>query len=63
MEADMQVPQGQYGETLTFFSSPHPGGNVVLFADGHVQSLDNAWLTANQKVWFWQNTTLIQFPY
>ena len=44
------------------FSSPHPGGNVVLFADGHVQSINNEWLTANQSIWNWQNTTPIQFP-
>ena len=56
---DSQVPPGQY---CTTFSSPHPGGNVVLFADGHVQSLDNGWLTANPSVWNWQNTTPIQFP-
>ena len=56
---DSQVPPGQFDQT---FSSPHPGGNVVLFADGHVQSIDNEWLTANQSIWNWQNTTPIQFP-
>jgi prepilin-type processing-associated H-X9-DG protein len=43
-------------------SSPHPGGNQVLFADGHVQMISNEWLTANQNVWNWQNTTVLQFP-
>ncbi|HEY7314429.1 MAG TPA: DUF1559 domain-containing protein [Gemmataceae bacterium] len=57
--ADSQVPQGQMDQ---FFSSPHPGVNLVLFADGHVQSLDHGWLTANPSVWNWQNTRPIQFP-
>jgi len=56
---DSQVPVGQY---CTTFSSPHPGGNVVLFADGHVDLIDNQWLTANQAVWNWKNTTPIPFP-
>jgi prepilin-type N-terminal cleavage/methylation domain-containing protein/prepilin-type processing-associated H-X9-DG protein len=56
---DSQVPPGQMDQ---FFSSPHPGVNVVLFADGHVQALDNGWLTANQNVWNWQNSSLLQFP-
>jgi prepilin-type N-terminal cleavage/methylation domain-containing protein/prepilin-type processing-associated H-X9-DG protein len=56
---DRQVPPGLF---CTVFSSPHPGGNLVLFADGHVQALDNGWLTANQNVWDWRNTTPIQFP-
>ena len=56
---DSQVPVGQFDQTL---SSPHPGGNGVLFADGHVQLLDNGWLTANQNVWNWQNTIPLQFP-
>jgi prepilin-type N-terminal cleavage/methylation domain-containing protein/prepilin-type processing-associated H-X9-DG protein len=56
---DTQVPQGQFDRAL---SSPHPGGNGVLFADGHVQLLDNGWLTANQNVWNWQNSIPLQFP-
>jgi prepilin-type N-terminal cleavage/methylation domain-containing protein/prepilin-type processing-associated H-X9-DG protein len=56
---DSQVPVGQY---CTTFSSPHPAGNLVLFADGHVQSLANQWLTANPSIWNWQNTAPIQFP-
>ncbi|HTU23585.1 MAG TPA: DUF1559 domain-containing protein [Gemmataceae bacterium] len=56
---DSQVPQGLWDQTL---SSPHPGGNQVLFADAHVQLIDNGWLTANQNVWSWQNTTLLQIP-
>jgi prepilin-type N-terminal cleavage/methylation domain-containing protein/prepilin-type processing-associated H-X9-DG protein len=56
---DSQVPVGQ---PLLGFSSPHPGVNVVLFADGHVQSLNHGWLTANQAVWNWRNSTPLQFP-
>ncbi|OWK44514.1 hypothetical protein FRUB_02446 [Fimbriiglobus ruber] len=55
---DNQVPPGQ---PLLGFSSPHPGVNVVLFADGHVQSITHSWLTANPTVWYWQNTTPLQF--
>jgi prepilin-type N-terminal cleavage/methylation domain-containing protein len=57
---DTQVPPGQMDQ---FFSSPHPGVNLVLFADGHAQSIDHGWLTANQSIWNWQNTSPIQFPY
>jgi prepilin-type N-terminal cleavage/methylation domain-containing protein len=56
---DSQVPAGQMGQA---FSSPHPDVNVALFADGHVQALANAWLTANPAVWNWQNSTPIQVP-
>jgi prepilin-type N-terminal cleavage/methylation domain-containing protein/prepilin-type processing-associated H-X9-DG protein len=56
---DSQVPQGLWDQTL---SSPHSAGNVVLFADGHVQLIDNGWLSSNQLVWNWQNTAYIQFP-
>jgi prepilin-type N-terminal cleavage/methylation domain-containing protein/prepilin-type processing-associated H-X9-DG protein len=56
---DGQVPQGLPDQT---FGSPHPGGNVVLFADGHVQLLENNWLTANPSIWNWQNRTLVGFP-
>jgi prepilin-type N-terminal cleavage/methylation domain-containing protein/prepilin-type processing-associated H-X9-DG protein len=56
---DSQVPVGQYGTT---FSSPHPGVNGVLFADGHLQALENGWLTANQSIWNWQNSSVLQFP-
>lgn len=55
---DSQVPVGQYDQTL---GSPHPGGNLVLFADGHVQLLDNQWLTDNQAIWNWRNATPVQF--
>ena len=57
--ADNQVPQGLWDQTL---SSPHLGGNGVLFADGHVQLIDNTWLTANQFIWNWQNTIPLQIP-
>jgi prepilin-type N-terminal cleavage/methylation domain-containing protein/prepilin-type processing-associated H-X9-DG protein len=56
---DNQVPQGQLTQT---FSSPHPGVNVVLFADGHVQAIPHQWLNANQVIWNWQNTTPVQLP-
>lgn len=56
---DSQVPPGQSGLT---FGSPHLNGNLVLFADGSVQTLAHAWLTANPSVWNWQNNTPIQFP-
>jgi prepilin-type processing-associated H-X9-DG protein len=65
--ADVQVPAGLFQQDqqagfVTNFSSPHQGGNVVLLADGHVQTIDNQWLTANQSVWNWQNTSPLQFP-
>jgi prepilin-type N-terminal cleavage/methylation domain-containing protein len=56
---DSQVPVGQFDQ---YFSSPHPGVNLVLFADGHAQAIDNGWLTANQAIWNWQNNIPIQFP-
>jgi prepilin-type N-terminal cleavage/methylation domain-containing protein len=56
---DSQVPVGKFDQ---FLSSPHPGGNLVLLADGHMQLLDNGWLTANQNVWDWQNSIPLQFP-
>lgn len=56
---DSEVPVGRMSQ---FFSSPHPGVNVVLFADGHVQAIEHGWLTANQNVWNWQNTNPLQFP-
>jgi prepilin-type N-terminal cleavage/methylation domain-containing protein/prepilin-type processing-associated H-X9-DG protein len=56
---DVQVPRGQYDQT---FSSPHAGGNLVLFADGHAQMLGHDWLTANQNVWNWHNELPLQFP-
>jgi prepilin-type N-terminal cleavage/methylation domain-containing protein len=57
--ADTQVAIGQY---CTALSSPHPGVNIVLFADGRVDAIDNAWLTANESIWNWQNNTPVQFP-
>jgi prepilin-type N-terminal cleavage/methylation domain-containing protein/prepilin-type processing-associated H-X9-DG protein len=47
---DNAVGQGQYAGAL---SAPHPNVNLVLFADGHVQSLTHQWLTANQVIWVW----------
>jgi prepilin-type N-terminal cleavage/methylation domain-containing protein/prepilin-type processing-associated H-X9-DG protein len=57
--SDSQVPVGQFDQ---YFSSPHPGTNLVLFADGHVQGIENSWLTANQAIWNWQNNLPIQCP-
>jgi prepilin-type processing-associated H-X9-DG protein len=56
---DSQMPPGQMSQ---FFSSPHPGGNVVLFADGHVRLIAHDWLTAHPSVWNWQNTSPLPFP-
>jgi len=56
---DNQVPQGQMDQS---FGSPHSNVNVVLFADGHVQTIAHSWLTANQQIWNWQNTTPVQLP-
>jgi len=43
-------------------NSPHPGGNVVLFADRHVGLIAHEWLTTNPSIWNWQNTTPVQLP-
>jgi hypothetical protein len=56
---DDQVVIGQYSTT---FSSPHFGGNPTLFADCHVQTLTNEWLTSNQNVWNWRNVSSITLP-
>ncbi len=64
---DNQVPRGAYLTPNSYFppllSSPHPGVNVVVFADGHVQSITHDWLTQNQnQVWSWLNATPIAPP-
>lgn len=56
---DDQVVVGQYS---TAFSSPHANGNPALFADCHVETLANEWLTSNQDVWNWQNFNSITVP-
>lgn len=56
---DDEVVVGQY---CTTFSSPHPGGNLVLFCDCHVQMISNEWLTSNQDIWYWRNPTTITLP-
>ena len=44
-------------------SSPHPAGNPVLFADGHVQNIAHDWLIPNQnQAWKWQNTISLSLP-
>ncbi len=64
---DSQMPTGAYLSPNSYsppdLSSPHPGVNLVLFADAHVQSITHAWLTQYQnQVWSWQNATPIQQP-
>jgi prepilin-type N-terminal cleavage/methylation domain-containing protein/prepilin-type processing-associated H-X9-DG protein len=62
---DIEYPEGAafIGANLQTCSSPHSGGNLVLLADGHVQSIANQWLTANwASIWNWQNTTPIEVP-
>jgi prepilin-type N-terminal cleavage/methylation domain-containing protein len=64
---DMQVPLGAYLSPNSYsppdLSSPHPGINLVLLADAHVQPITHDWLTQNQnQVWSWMNTTPLQLP-
>jgi prepilin-type N-terminal cleavage/methylation domain-containing protein len=64
---DTRMPLGAYLTPNTYsppeLSSPHPGVNVVLFADSHVQSIAHDWLTQYQnQVWSWCNTTVIPPP-
>jgi prepilin-type processing-associated H-X9-DG protein len=63
---DSQVPPGLTSITANnsnvMLSSPHPGTNPVLFADGHVQAVAHGWFTTNQAAWSWANTTPIQLP-
>jgi prepilin-type N-terminal cleavage/methylation domain-containing protein/prepilin-type processing-associated H-X9-DG protein len=64
---DNEVPLGAYLTPNSYsppdLSSPHAGANVVVFADGHVQSVVHEWLTQNQnQVWSWMNDTPIQVP-
>jgi prepilin-type N-terminal cleavage/methylation domain-containing protein len=65
--ADTDAPTGAYLSPNTYnppeLSSPHPGINLVAFADGHVESTAHDWLTQNQnQVWSWINTTPIPPP-
>ncbi len=64
---DSQAPLGAYLTPNSYsppdLSSPHPGVNLVLFADAHVQGVPNDWLTQNQnQVWSWMNSTPISLP-
>ncbi|HVS37561.1 MAG TPA: DUF1559 domain-containing protein [Gemmataceae bacterium] len=64
---DYQAPLGAYLAPNSYsppdLSSPHPGVNIVLFADGHVQPIGNDWLTQKQnQVWSWVNPTPIPLP-
>jgi prepilin-type N-terminal cleavage/methylation domain-containing protein len=64
---DNQAPLGAYLSPNSYsppdLSSPHPGVNLVTFADGHVQPITHDWLTHNQnQVWSWENTIPIQLP-
>ncbi len=64
---DSQVQLGAYLTPNSYsppvLSSPHPGVNLVTFADGHVQTITHDWLTQYQnQVWSWQNATPISLP-
>lgn len=64
---DSQAPLGAYLSPNAYnppvLSSPHPGVNIVAFADGHVQSITHDWLTQYQnQVWSWTNATPIPPP-
>jgi prepilin-type N-terminal cleavage/methylation domain-containing protein len=69
---DSQVPLGAYlspnNPPTNFYSppelsSPHPGVNLVTFADSHVQAITHDWLTQYQnQVWSWLNATPLQIP-
>jgi prepilin-type N-terminal cleavage/methylation domain-containing protein len=64
---DNQVPRGAYLTPNSYsppdLSSPHPGVNLVLFADSHVQAITHDWLTQYQnQVWSWMNATPIPPP-
>lgn len=64
---DNQAPLGAYltpnSYSTSVLSSPHPAGNTILFADGHVQTIPHSWLTQYQnQVWNWQNATPLTLP-
>ena len=64
---DSQAPLGAYLSPNSYsppvLSSPHPGVNIVAFADGHVQSITHDWLTQYQnQVWSWLNAMPIPPP-
>ncbi len=64
---DNQAPLGAYLSPNSYsppdLSSPHPGVNLVLFADAHVQPIAHDWLTQYQnQVWSWMNATPIPQP-
>jgi prepilin-type N-terminal cleavage/methylation domain-containing protein len=64
---DSQVPLGAYLTPNSYnppvLSSPHPGVNVVTFADSHTQAITHEWLTQYQnQVWSWINPTTIPLP-
>jgi prepilin-type processing-associated H-X9-DG protein len=66
------VPDNQASQILTSptgnnaaanLSSPHPGVNIVLFADGHVTPLTHGFMTQYQAyMWVWANTTPFSLP-
>jgi prepilin-type N-terminal cleavage/methylation domain-containing protein len=64
---DKEVALGSYLSPNTYnppvLSSPHDAGNLVTFADSHVQLITHDWLTQNQnKVWSWMNDTPLSPP-
>jgi prepilin-type N-terminal cleavage/methylation domain-containing protein len=64
---DSQAPLGAYLSPNSYnppgLSSPHPGVNLVVFADAHVQAITHNWLTQYQnQAWSWMNATPISLP-
>jgi prepilin-type N-terminal cleavage/methylation domain-containing protein len=64
---DSQAPPGAYLAPNSYsppvLSSPHPGVNVVAFADSHIQAITHDWLTQFQnQVWSWVNQTTLPMP-
>ena len=64
---DSQAPRGAYLSPNSYsppgLSSPHPGINLVAFADSHVQPITHSWLTQYQnQVWSWMNQTPLSLP-
>lgn len=64
---DSRAPRGAYLSPNSYsppgLSSPHPGFNLVAFADSHVQPIPHGWLTQYQnQVWSWMNPTPLPLP-
>lgn len=62
-QASTQMTSPTGNNASANLSSPHPGVNPTLFADGHVQPIVHGWLTQNQAlIWVWANTSPVQLP-